>query len=1038
MIFWLCFLALVALAKSARILAFFPQGTPSHHFIFRPVIEGLAKNGHDVVYVSAFPYKELPENITQIDLSNYDIMSEFADVNIMDMTELNIMLYTIFMYSFGELMARYYVGSKEVQDLIHSDQKFDAVMFESYFYQEYLSAFIHKFNAIPIEVLTLGDCAWVNEMSGLQDNPSYQVDFKSGLSGDLSFWQKLHNVYATAFTIISNYFFLHYTQQSLMDLYFNYTGWESRPSIGILAKNRSLILTNFDHVFAYPYPMAPHRKDIGGINIKPPKPLPEDLQKYIDESEHGLIYMSMGSHIDPTHFKDQIKAFLEVFSELPQRILLKYDPEKAGEIPPNVKVSKWLPQQDILAHKKCVLFITHGGLLSLSEAIYNGVPLIGIPIFADQPKNMAMMESQGIGRMLKMKNITRDTISWTIREVLSNNRYRDEILRRSKILKDRRNSPVEEAVYWIEHTLKYPFSLTPKSTNLSAIEFHLIDVKIFITLVLILVLYMLYSGFTIAKKIVLRAIRKPKQNIPVMTKGNVSLLLLLALAAYAESARMLAFFPMPARSHHFVFRPILEELAKRGHEIVYVTGFQYDKEPKGITQIPLPAPKPSSSDKFSWVEFGEANVPITVIALYEIFLSLAPLHLGNPRIQELIHSNEKFDAVLVESYFVQEYLSAFLHKFGAVGIEIMPLGDCAWVNELSGLPDNPAYQLDYKYDHTNDLTFFEKLYNIYVTTTLTLFGYYYLHKQQAVADTYMNYTGWETRPPLYKMVSNRSIILTNSHFALGYPAPAAPHKKEIGGINIRKSKPLPKDLQTYMDQSKQGVIYMSLGSNMNVSDIATENIREDFMSVFKELPYNVLMKWETDYPGKLPPNVKTSSWFPQQDILAHKNCVLFITHGGYLSISEAVHFGVPLVGIPIFGDQAKNLVLVEDAGYGRTLKFRNITRDTVAWTVNEVLSNKRYKEEALRRSKIFRDRILSPAEEAAYWIEHAIKYPNALTPKGAWLTFVQLHLIDVKLFILATVICLLCVACKLLTAIGKLCKSKPNQKQEAKKKLKKN
>ncbi|XP_014286934.1 UDP-glucosyltransferase 2 [Halyomorpha halys] len=514
MISWLCFLVTVAMAESARILAFFPQETPSHQFIFRPVIEGLAKNGHDVVYVSAYPYKEIPMNITQIDLSKYDVNDyEFEDIDLMAIAETNLMVYTSEMYSYGEIMARYYVGNKEVQELIHSDQKFDAVMFESYFYQEYLSALIHKFNAIPIEVMTLGDCAWINEMSGIQDNPAYQVDCKSGLSGNMNFWQKLYNVYVTTFTILSSYYYLHYTQQSLMDLYFNYTGWESRPSIDILSRNRSLILTNFDHVFADPYPMAPHRKDIGGINIKPPKPLPEDLQKIMDESKHGVIYMSMGSHIDPSQFKDQISAFLEVFRELPQRVILKYDPEKAGEIPANVKVSKWIPQQDVLAHKNCVLFITHGGLLSLSEAIYNGVPLIGIPVFADQGKNMAMMESQGIGRVLNLRNITRDSVSWTVREILSNNRYREASLRRSKMLRDMRHSPVEEAVYWIEHTLKYPFALTPKSTNLSAIEFHLIDVKIFITLALILILYILYFVFKIAKNIALKAIRKPKQKV---------------------------------------------------------------------------------------------------------------------------------------------------------------------------------------------------------------------------------------------------------------------------------------------------------------------------------------------------------------------------------------------------------------------------------------------------------------------------------------------------------------------------------------------
>nr|XP_014286943.1 UDP-glucuronosyltransferase 3A1-like [Halyomorpha halys] len=88
-----------------------------------------------------------------------------------------------------------------------------------------------------------------------------------------------------------------------------------------------------------------------------------------------------------------------------------------------------------LAHKNCVLFITHGGLLSLSESIYYSVPQLGIPIMADQEKNMVIMESHGLGRMLKLNNITRETISWTINEVLSNSRYREEALRRSKILK---------------------------------------------------------------------------------------------------------------------------------------------------------------------------------------------------------------------------------------------------------------------------------------------------------------------------------------------------------------------------------------------------------------------------------------------------------------------------------------------------------------------------------------------------------------------------------------------------------------------------
>lgn len=68
----------------------------------------------------------------------------------------------------------------------------------------------------------------------------------------------------------------------------------------------------------------------------------------MNESEHGVIYMSLGSHINPANFKKQMSAILEVFRGLPQRVLLKHEPEEGSHVPPNVKVSNWFPQQDIL------------------------------------------------------------------------------------------------------------------------------------------------------------------------------------------------------------------------------------------------------------------------------------------------------------------------------------------------------------------------------------------------------------------------------------------------------------------------------------------------------------------------------------------------------------------------------------------------------------------------------------------------------------------------------------------------------------------
>lgn len=50
-------------------------------------------------------------------------------------------------------------------------------------------------------------------------------------------------------------------------------------------------------------------------------------------------------------------------------------------------------------------------------------------------------------------------------------------------------------------------------------------------------------------------------------------------------------------------------------------------------------------------------------------------------------------------------------------------------------------------------------------------------------------------------------------------------------------------------------------------------------------------------------------------ITAHPNCLFFITHGGHLSSTEAIHFGVPIIGVPVFFDQFVNINKAAAKGY---------------------------------------------------------------------------------------------------------------------------
>ncbi|KPJ21665.1 Ecdysteroid UDP-glucosyltransferase [Papilio machaon] len=99
-----------------------------------------------------------------------------------------------------------------------------------------------------------------------------------------------------------------------------------------------------------------------------------------------------------------------------------------------------------------------------------------------------------------------------------------------------------------------------------------------------------------------------------------------------------------------------------------------------------------------------------------------------------------------------------------------------------------------------------------------------------------------------------------------------------------------------------------------------ESTKRELLRVLGSLPYTVLWKFEEQLEG-LPKNVHIRSWMPQASILAHPNVKVFITHGGLLSTLEALKYGVPLLAIPVFGDQPGNAIRAMRSGYARKVTF---------------------------------------------------------------------------------------------------------------------
>jgi hypothetical protein len=293
------------------------------------------------------------------------------------------------------------------------------------------------------------------------------------------------------------------------------------------------------------------------------------------------------------------------------------------------------------------------------------------------------------------------------------------------------------------------------------------------------------------------------------------------------------------------------------------------------------------------------------------------------------------------------------------------------------------------------MTYKERLYNTFVSLVEdVLYSTLHLPNQKRLYKKYFP----NAKKSFDEMYKNSAILLLNNHVSSSSARPYLPNMIEIGGIHVEKSKPLPTDIQNFLDSAKDGAILFSMGSLVQSTDWSVES-REAFVKAFGKLKQKVLWKYENETLPNKPDNVMISPWIPQRDILAHPNVKVFITHGGLLGTTEALVEGVPVLGIPVYGDQMMNMAKAVARGYGLQISFKNISEENMSNSLNELLSNPKYSENAKLISSRFVDRPMTPQETVVYWTEYALRHKGAphLRAAGNSLSFIKFHLIDVYL-----------------------------------------
>ncbi|XP_050083330.1 UDP-glucuronosyltransferase 2B7-like [Anopheles aquasalis] len=512
-------LACVGISQAANVLFMSGVPSPSHYIWLRPLINEMGRRGHNVTVLSADIEKRPPANVTYVHLENfYSTMYNTSMRQKMDFfkmaNESPVTMLTLF-DEFGLNLCEAALKSEGMHSVLDypKDFKFDLFVSDFMIGPCITSMILHRFKDVPYipsspynAPSTAAAVLGAYTYSGLVPNHVYDVPEA------MSFVERIKNLYYDLYEIILHETFLHpEADRILRKLY------PDAPSTKSFYRNVRVSLINVNPAIQYKEPMMPNMISVGGLQIQKPKPLPEDLRQVVEGARNGFILFSLGSNARSDLLgPERIINILTAMERLPQyRFLWKFESDESKlpmAVPKNVYIRAWMPQNDLLAHPNIKLFITHSGLLSTQEAIWNGVPIIGFPVFADQFRNINYCVDVGIGKRLSIQSFQASELVAAIKEILGEPKYAQRMAQVSRVFRDQPESPLERAVWWCEWVLRNPDSnlLQSRAVYLSWFTKYSYDVMLFVVVVVLLLAIALWKAIGFVSKFQLGRSAKSK------------------------------------------------------------------------------------------------------------------------------------------------------------------------------------------------------------------------------------------------------------------------------------------------------------------------------------------------------------------------------------------------------------------------------------------------------------------------------------------------------------------------------------------------
>lgn len=490
----------------AKILFVSITPSPSHQKPFQEIWKALALRGHEVHVVTPNPLV----NSTIPNLKQYDISAVYswaAEMNkkFKQRVKFSLQKPTFFdTFTKEFLVARgwhavneYALTLPEFSKLINAQPKlrFDSVIVE-WLYPT-MAALGGYYEAPLIGICSLGAATNGLDAIGNVLNPVVTPDQNVPIGrSNFSFRDRLLSIFYSIWIRIYYHWHILPMEDKTVRKYLG----NNLPYLGQIERNVSLLLLNRNQISHRIMPVVPGVIEFGGLNYnRAVQTLNPDLQDFLDKSNNGVIYFSLGAAIKLVDFlsPDQVQIFKSVFNKLPYNVLWKFENDTMESKPENIFVSKWLNQSVVLDHPNVKLFITQGGLQSTEETIAAHKPIIGIPFHSDQTTNVDTCVQYGMGKMIELEDLTAEKLRSYILEIINNPSYAENAKKLDELMKDQPQDGLEKAIWWIEYVIRHKGAKHLRSTavDLPWWKYLMLDIFAFISAIFLAIVLILYYSF---------------------------------------------------------------------------------------------------------------------------------------------------------------------------------------------------------------------------------------------------------------------------------------------------------------------------------------------------------------------------------------------------------------------------------------------------------------------------------------------------------------------------------------------------------------